>query len=325
MLKIGIFGVGHMGAVHVQLLHELSADFEIVGFVDPSDAAARSVQKQFGIKRFSDANELINLCDCIDVVTPTSQHFELASLAIRRSKHVFIEKPITQTADQAKKLLQLAEEASVQVQVGYVERFNPAFIGALPHIDRPMYIEIHRLAPFSKRGTDVSVILDVMIHDLDIVLSVVKSTVKRVAAHGVAVMSATPDIANARIEFDNGCVATITASRIAKTNVRKAQFFQRNASISVDFLEKEVEIIHQTTALQALEKTIPFNIEKPFIASSNAMRDELLSFAKAIRSNTTPVVSIEDACRSMELAEEITARLKVNTPGIPTRIVRSAF
>lgn len=325
MLKIGIFGVGHMGAVHVQLLHELSADFEIVGFVDPSDAAARSVQKQFGIKRFSDANELIDLCDCIDVVTPTSRHFELASLAIRRSKHVFIEKPITQTADQAKKLLQLAEEASVQVQVGYVERFNPAFIGALPHIDRPMYIEIHRLAPFSKRGTDVSVILDVMIHDLDIVLSVVKSTVKRVAAHGVAVMSATPDIANARIEFDNGCVATITASRIAKTNVRKAQFFQRNASITVDFLEKEVEIIHQTTALQALEKTIPFNIEKPFIASSNAMRDELLSFAKAIRSNTTPVVSIEDACRSMELAEEITARLKVNTPGIPTRIVRSAF
>ncbi len=325
MLKIGIFGVGHMGAVHVQLLHELSADFEIVGFVDPSDAAARSVQKQFGIKRFSDANELIDLCDCIDVVTPTSRHFELASLAIRRSKHVFIEKPITQTADQAKKLLQLAEEASVQVQVGYVERFNPAFTGALPHIDRPMYIEIHRLAPFSKRGTDVSVILDVMIHDLDIVLSVVKSTVKRVAAHGVAVMSATPDIANARIEFDNGCVATITASRIAKTNVRKAQFFQRNASISVDFLEKEVEIIHQTTALQALEKTIPFNIEKPFIASSNAMRDELLSFAKAIRSNTTPVVSIEDACRSMELAEEITARLKVNTPGIPTRIVRSAF
>ncbi|ASS49426.1 MAG: oxidoreductase [Candidatus Fluviicola riflensis] len=325
MLKIGIFGVGHMGTVHVQLLQELSSDFEIVGFFDPSDTAANRIQQQFGIKRFFDVNELIDLCDCIDIVAPTSQHFELASSAIRRSKHVFIEKPVTQTVEQAKKLLQLASEASVQVQVGYVERFNPAFIGALPHIERPMHIEMHRLAPFSARGTDVSVILDLMIHDLDIVLSVVKSTVKRVVANGVAVMSSTPDMANARIEFDNGCVATITVSRISKTNVRKAQFFQRNASITVDFLEKEVEIIHQATALQALEKTIPFNIEKPVISSSNAMREELHSFAKAIRSNSTPVVSIEDACRSMELAATITERLNVNAVRVPNRTIRSAF
>lgn len=315
MLKIGIFGVGHMGTVHVQLLQELSADYEIVGFFDPSDSVAHRVQQQFGIKRFSDVNELIDLCDCIDIVAPTTQHFELASTAIRRSKHVFIEKPITQTAEQAKKLLRLASEASVQVQVGYVERFNPAFIGALPHINRPMYIEMHRLAPFSARGTDVSVVLDLMIHDLDIVLSLVKSTVKRVVANGVAVMSSTADVANARIEFDNGCVASITVSRISKTNVRKAQFFQRNASITVDFLEKEVEIIHQTTALQALERNIPFSIEKPVIVSSNAMREELRSFARAIRTNSTPVVCIEDACRSMELAGLITERLKATSLG----------
>ncbi|MES2555609.1 MAG: Gfo/Idh/MocA family oxidoreductase [Bacteroidota bacterium] len=325
MLKIGIFGVGHMGTAHVQLLQELSSDFEIVGFVDPSDAAANRAQQQFGIKRFFDATELIDLCDCIDIVTPTLHHFELASSAIRRSKHVFIEKPITQTVEQAKKLLQLASEASVQVQVGYIERFNPAFIGALPHINRPMHIEIHRLAPFSTRGTDVSVILDLMIHDLDIVLSVVKSSVKRVVANGVAVMSSTPDMANARIEFDNGCVATMTVSRIAKTTVRKAQFFQRNASITVDFLAKEVEMIHQTTALQSLEKNTSLSIEKPVIVSSNAMRDQLQSFAHAIRSNSTPVVSIEDACRSMELAATITERLNVNAIGLQNRTIRSAF
>jgi predicted dehydrogenase len=315
MLKIGIFGVGHLGTVHVQLLQELSSDYEIVGFVDPSDAAANRIQQQFGIRRFSDVTELIDLCDCIDIVTPTSQHFELASMAIKRSKHVFIEKPITQTVEQAKKLLQLAAEASVQVQVGHVERFNPAFRGALPHINRPMLIEIHRLAPFSARGTDVSVVLDLMIHDLDIVLSVVKSSVKRVVATGVAVMSSTPDIVNTRIEFDNGCVATITASRISKTTIRKAQFFQRNASITVDFLDKEVEIIHQTTAIQALEKNTPLSIEKPVIVSSNAMSEELLSFANAIRTNSTPVVSIEDAYRSMELAGLITERLKATSLG----------
>ena len=325
MLKIGIFGVGHLGAVHVQLLQELSSDYEIVGFVDPSDANAHRIQQQFGIKRFFEVNELIDLCDCIDIVTPTFQHFDLASTAIKRSKHVFIEKPITQTVEQAKKLLQLASEASVQVQIGYVERFNPAFIGALPHINRPMHIEMQRLAPFSSRGSDVSVVLDLMIHDLDIVLSVVKSTVKRVVANGVAVMSPTPDIANARIEFDNGCVATITASRISKTNVRKAQFFQRNASITVDFLDKEVEIIHQTSALQALEKNTLFSIEKPVIFSSNAMREELHSFATSIRTNSTPVVSIEDACRSMELATLITERLKVNAVGVTNRTIRSAF
>lgn len=315
MLKIGIFGVGHLGTVHVQLLQELSSDYEIVGFVDPSDAAANLIEQQFGIRRFTDITELIDLCDCIDIVTPTSQHFELASIAIKRSKHVFIEKPITQTVEQAKKLLQLASEASVQVQVGHVERFNPAFIGALPHINRPMYIEIHRLTPFSKRGTDVSVVLDLMIHDLDIVLSVVNSPVKRVTATGVAVMSSTPDIANARIEFDNGCVANITASRISKTTVRKAQFFQRNASITIDYAEKKVEIIHQTPALQVMEKVVPVMIEKPSVSSSNAIQDELRSFAKAIRTNSTPVVCIEDACRTMELAGLITERLKATSLG----------
>lgn len=325
MLKIGIFGVGHLGTVHVQLLQELSSDYEIVGFVDPSDAAAKLIQQQFGLKRFSTITELIDLCDCIDIVTPTSQHFELASAAIKRSKHVFIEKPITQTVEQAKKLLQLASEASVQVQVGHVERFNPAFKGALPHIDRPMYIEIHRLAPFSKRGTDVSVVLDLMIHDLDIVLSVVKSPVKRVAATGVAVMSPSPDIANARIEFDNGCIANITASRISKTNVRKAQFFQRNASITVDYAEKKVEIIHQTTALQVMEKVVPVAIENPSISSANAIQDELRSFANAIHSDSKPVVCIEDACRTMELATIIMERLKITATVIPTMTVRSAF
>lgn len=322
MLKVGIFGVGHLGKIHARLLKELPTTFEIIGFFDPSDLAAKAVEEQFGLKRFTDADLLIDRCDCIDIVTPTINHFEIAVKAIKSSKHVFIEKPVTQTVEEAKALMLLAEEASVHVQVGHVERFNPAFITALPYIDRPMFIEIHRLAQYNPRGTDVSVVLDLMIHDLDIILSVVKSNIKRVAATGVAVISDTPDIANARIEFDNGCVANLTASRISQINMRKSRFFQRNAYISVDFLDKEVEVIHQNEEVLSTNvrhfdlgnsgNSKKFAIEKPEVIPTNAIQEELLAFASAIQTNTIPLVSIEDAFRSMELAAQIMDRLKVN-------------
>lgn len=324
MLKIGLLGVGHLGKIHLRLISELSEQYEMTGFYDPDTTL--SLPEEFNtVHRFNSVDELIAASDCVDIVTPTIHHFELASKAIRRSKHVFIEKPVTQTLEEAKMLMQLAHEAGVQVQVGHVERFNPAFISALPYINRPMFIEVHRLAQYNPRGTDVSVILDLMIHDLDLVLSVVKSNIKRVAANGVAVISDSTDIANARVEFDNGCVANLTASRISKLNMRKVRMFQRNGYIAVDLLDKTVEIIHHndevlsqnamTFTLGEHENMRKFTIEKPVVPVSNAIREELSAFATCIRNNNIPPVSIEDAYRSMELATLIIERLKATSPG----------
>lgn len=321
MLRIGIFGVGHLGKIHARILRELNDTFEVTGFYDPSDESAGFAVNELGLKRFEDPTQLINACDCIDIVTPTIHHFQIAAQAIRKSKHVFIEKPVTQTVEEAKTLMQLAAEAAVTIQVGHVERFNPAFTAALPFIHKPLFIEIHRLAQYNPRGTDVSVVLDLMIHDLDIVLSVVKSPVRRVSANGVAVVSETPDIANARIEFANGCVANLTASRISQINMRKARLFQRNAYISVDFLDKTVEVIHQNETIltpEALQFQLGTNgsaksfvLEKPVVPNSNAIREELCAFAGAIHTKSTPAVSIEDAYHSMKLAAQIMDKLRV--------------
>ena len=214
MLKVGVLGAGHLGKIHIRLLLELNDKFEFVGFYDPSDNNAAAAIESYNIKRFETIDELLDAVDCVDIVTPTISHFDCASKALRKSKHVFIEKPVTETVEEAKILSDLAHEAGVKVQVGHVERFNPAFQAAVPFLNNPMFIETHRLAQFNPRGTDVPVVLDLMIHDLDAILSVVKSGVKRISASGVSVVSDTPDIANARIEFDNGCVANLTASRI---------------------------------------------------------------------------------------------------------------
>lgn len=324
-MKIGLFGVGHLGKIHLRLLRQLTDIYEVVGFYDPIDETAKEVAASTGVTRFESYTDLIDAVDCVDIVAPTFAHFELASEAIKRSRHVFVEKPVTQTPEEAKALMDLAAEAGVQVQVGHVERYNPAFTTALSYIDRPMFIEIHRLAQYNPRGTDVSVVLDLMIHDIDIVLSVVKSNIKRVAANGVAVVSDAPDICNARIEFDNGCVANLTASRISQHNMRKTRLFQRNAYISIDFLKKEAEIIHQHESnhsenfqrfdLGFGQEVKPFYVEKPAVSESNAIEEELKSFARAIRTGTTPDVSIEDGFRSMKLAVQIMQKLKAAAGG----------
>ncbi len=204
MLKIGVLGAGHLGKIHIRLLLELKDEFEFVGFYDPCDDNAADAIEKFGIQRYYTIQDLLNVVDCVDIVTPTLAHYDCASQALRNSKHVFIEKPVTQTVDEARSLMELAREADVKVQVGHVERFNPAFQSAIPYFNKPMFIETHRLAQFNPRGTDVPVVLDLMIHDLDIILSVVKSGIKRISASGVSVVSDTPDITNARSEFDNG-------------------------------------------------------------------------------------------------------------------------
>jgi len=322
MLKVGVLGAGHLGKIHIRLLMELSDKYEFVGFFDPSEINAQGAIEQFKIKRFDTIEELLNEVDCIDIVTPTITHFDCAAAALRKSKHVFIEKPVTQTTDEAKLLTNLAEEAGVQVQVGHVERFNPAFQAAIPYLNNPLFIETHRLAQFNPRGTDVPVVLDLMIHDIDAILSVVKSGVKRISASGVSVVSDTPDIANARIEFDNGCVANLTASRISMKNMRKSRFFQKDAYVSVDFLTKELEVVKMETIegepgpfdmvfdLGEGKPVKKILFDKPEIEDVNAIKEELSTFHDAIVNDTTPIVSLQDGRMALEVAQQIMEKLK---------------
>ena len=322
MLKIGVLGAGHLGKIHIKCIRELP-EYDLVGFYDPDPEKVKETINEFELENYSSVESLIEAVDAVDIVTPTISHYDCASLALKQSKHTFIEKPITNTIDEAKELMSLAREANVKVQVGHVERFNPAFKAAMPYCNQPMFIETHRLAQFNPRGTDVSVVLDLMIHDIDIVLSLVNSTVKRISASGVAVISETPDIANARIEFANGCVANLTASRISMKNMRKTRIFQRDAYISVDFLDKKAEIIKISEVNgepDPLAVTIdPKNgkpekqlyFETPQVEESNAIQDELRSFAKAIKSNTDPAVTIEDGYNALDIAYQTLDKLSL--------------
>jgi predicted dehydrogenase len=328
MLKIGVLGAGHLGKIHLRLIKEI-ADYQLIGFYDPDPEAAKLVAKEFDTKAFDSIEDLIAVVDVVDIVTPTLSHYDCAVKSIRNSKHIFIEKPITNTVEEAKKLIELASEANVKVQVGHVERFNPAFTATAPFISQPMFIETHRLAQFNPRGTDVSVVLDLMIHDLDIVLSIVKSNVRKISASGVAVVSDTPDIANARIEFDNGCVANLTASRISLKNMRKTRIFQKDAYLSIDFLEKQTEVVRLSNVAEGEEDPLSVTIdlpdgkgkkqiyfEKPDVENNNAIKDELSSFAKSILNNTTPAVTIHDGYNALDVAHRIIERLDITKENI---------
>ncbi|NJB35851.1 Gfo/Idh/MocA family protein [Croceivirga sp. JEA036] len=322
MLKVGVLGAGHLGKIHLRLLNQ-SEKYILVGFYDPDEINAQKVCKEFGYTYFANINTLIEEVDVVDIVTPTLSHFDCAKKAIEKGKHVFIEKPITNTIEEAETLIALAEKHKVKGQIGHVERFNPAFLSVKHKVDNPMFIETHRLAEFNPRGTDVPVVLDLMIHDIDVILSVVPSKVKNINASGVSVISNSPDIANARIEFENGCVANLTASRISLKNMRKSRFFQKDAYISVDFLEKKVEVVKMKDApeqpgdfdmiLQNAEgekKQIYF--ENPEIAPNNAILDELETFADAIANNKTPVVSLADGTEALRVALAIISSFENN-------------
>ena len=320
MLRIGVLGAGHLGKIHIKLIKEIE-NYELVGIFDPNEENAEFVSKEFNTKAYKDVDSLIDDVDVIDIVTPTLSHFECAVQALRKSKHIFIEKPITNTIEEARKLIKLADEANVKVQVGHVERYNPAFIASKPFLGEVMFIEGHRLAQFNPRGTDVSVVLDLMIHDLDIVLSSVKANIKSISASGVAVVSDTPDIANARIEFDNGCVANLTASRISIKNMRKIRMFQKDAYISIDFFEKEAEVIRMKTVEGEVDPlaitmdlgdkgTKQIYFEKPDVEENNAIKMELLDFSESILNDTVPSVTIDDGYRALDAAYIILDKLK---------------
>ena len=315
MLKAGVLGAGHLGKIHLRLLKE-SDRYDLVGFYDIDENSGRKVEEEFGYKYFNNLDDLIAAVDVVDVVTPTLSHFEVGQKTIKAGKHLFVEKPITNTVEEAEELVRLAKEFKVKGQVGHVERFNPAFKAVAEKFENPMFIEAHRLAEFNPRGTDVPVVLDLMIHDIDAILSVVNSEVKEIKANGVSVISETPDIANARIEFENGCVANLTASRISLKNMRKARFFQRDAYISVDFLEKKCEVVKMKDApevpgdfdmilqnAEGLKKQIYF--DNPQVNPNNAILDELNSFADAIENDTTPIVSLEQGTQALRVAKQI--------------------
>ena len=312
MLKVGVLGAGHLGKIHLRLLNQ-SEKYELVGFYDPFEDNAKKVAAEFGYRKFDTIADLIAAVDVVDIVTPTLSHHDCAVEVIKAGKHVFIEKPISNTVTEAEEIIALAKEYNVKGQVGHVERFNPAFTAVKNQIQNPMFIETHRLAEFNPRGTDVPVVLDLMIHDIDAILSVVTSKVKSVHASGVSVLSQSPDISNARIEFENGCVANITSSRISMKNMRKSRFFQKDAYISVDYLDKVCEIVKMKDApeipgdfdmiLQNAEgekKQIYF--DNPTVEPNNAILDELNAFADAINNDTTPIVTLEDGTEALRVA-----------------------
>ena len=315
MLKAGVLGAGHLGKIHLRLLQQ-SKKYNLIGFYDPNKENAQKIAAEFGYKAFDTIQELIDAVDVVDIVTPTLSHHDCALQVIKSKKHVFIEKPISNTVAEAEEIVALANSNNVKGQVGHVERFNPAFIAVKDKINSPMFIETHRLAEFNPRGTDVPVVLDLMIHDIDAILSVVKSKVVNVSASGVSVISETPDIANARLEFENGCVANLTSSRISLKNMRKSRFFQKDAYISVDFLEKKCEVVKMKDApenpgdfdmilqnAEGVKKQIYF--DNPDIDTNNAILDELDTFADAINNNTTPIVTLEDGTEALRIAHKI--------------------
>ncbi|MDA0326506.1 MAG: Gfo/Idh/MocA family oxidoreductase [Bacteroidetes bacterium] len=315
MLKVGVLGAGHLGRIHLKLLQQ-SEKYELVGFYDPDIANGQRVAEEFKYRYFDQLDALMDAVDVVDIVTPTLSHYNCAIKAITKGKHIFIEKPITNTIEEAEHIRLLVSENNLRGQVGHVERFNPAFKAIKSEIRNPMFIETHRLAEFNPRGTDVPVVLDLMIHDIDIILSVVKSPVLSVHASGVSVISETPDIANARIEFENGCVANLTASRISLKNMRKSRFFQKDAYISVDFLDKKVEVVKMKDApehpgdfdmvLQNAEgKSKQIYFKNPEIIPNNAILDELETFADAIEGNTKPIVTLRDGTDALKLAHRI--------------------
>jgi predicted dehydrogenase len=324
MVRIGVLGAGHLGKKHLKLIQDIQ-ELELAGFYDPDGQAASEAEETFQVTRYASVEDLIADVDAVDIVTPTLSHYDMAVLALKKGKHLFIEKPLTRNLEEAEDLLQLTAEAGVKVQVGHIERFNPALLAAQQHELKPLFIDAHRLATFNPRGTDVAVIYDLMIHDLDIVLSLVTSPIKRISASGVSVISETPDIANARIEFHNGTVANLTSSRISLKQMRKMRMFQQNAYISVDFLDKKTEVFNlldqpsQDKPEQQIELETGDNkpnkyiiFDQPTVEEHNALQNELRAFANSILNNAEPPVTVEDGYYALDIADRITWHIQKN-------------
>ena len=318
MIKVGVIGAGHLGKIHLNILNK--SDFELIGFYDTDVFNSEKLSQEKGYFFFKELHLLIEKIDAAVIVSPTTTHFEIAKECIDKGKHIFVEKPLTNDSNEAKVIETMAMEKGIIGQVGFVERYNEAFISCREFIKNPKFIESHRLSDFNPRGTDVSVIMDLMIHDIDIILSINKSNVKKIDASGVSIISSTPDIANARIEFEDGCIANLTSSRISLKKMRKTRIFQEDAYISINFLEKEFQVVkirdkHKGEAESSLivknnlgeEKVIFF--ENPEVQSINSIEAELNDFYRSIKFNSDSKVSLNDGIKALEVAEEIMRQL----------------
>jgi len=322
-LRIGVVGVGHLGSLHSKMYAEIdTANF--VGVYDMNEEKRNEIASKYKVKSFASMDELLNNVDALSIATVTTTHFDVAKYALAAGKHVLIEKPITSTLAEADELIELAKQKNVLIQVGHIERFNPAIISLESYQLRPMFIESHRLAQFNPRGTDVAVVLDLMIHDIDIILSLVNSPVKQIDANGVAVVSDTPDIANARLQFENGCVANVTSSRISRNKMRKMRMFQSNAYIAIDFQQGSADVfrlgnegegsIWSTMLLGQIgegKKKRNIIYEQPEIKKINALKYELESFITAVQNNSRPVVNGEDGRMALDVAQQIMNKIQV--------------
>lgn len=315
---ISLIGLGYIGKIHLRLLME-NPNWNVVGVYDIDKTLTRDLALQYGIKAFSSLEETLEQSQVVDIATPSSTHYDIAKEAIIAGKHVFVEKPVTSSLKDAKKLQKLIAEAGVILQVGHVERFNPAFKASLPYIKNPVFIEVHRLAQYNPRGTDVSVVLDLMMHDLDLILSIVPSNVRKIHVSGSALVSETADIVNARIEFENGTVANITTNRMAFKNSRKFRVFTKDNLVSINLLDKSTEVIKIKNASNDTKNMViepgsgrpkkEVIFEHPIILPTNAINEELNTFHMSINSNKVTQVGIEDAIRTLEVAFDIEEKL----------------
>jgi predicted dehydrogenase len=321
-IRIGVIGVGHLGSLHAKMLKDLPGVL-LAGVYDADPARALRVAAEHAVRQFTDLEGLLSEVDAVTVATTTSAHYDIGRQVLERGKHLFIEKPITETVEQAEALCSLARSRGVRVQVGHIERFNPAILSLDRYEIRPLFVESHRLAQFNPRGTDVAVVLDLMIHDIDLILSFVRSPVKGVEASGVAVVSESIDIANARLQFENGCVANVTASRISQRKMRKMRMFQPNTYISIDFSEGMAEVFRLAGEGEPdVEGTLMLGelgagarrrrilYEQPEVPEVNALRHELGLFAGCAAANTEPLVTGEDGKRALEVANSIMEKIR---------------
>lgn len=307
-LNAAVVGVGYLGRFHAQKYKALET-VNLVGVCDASPEQAKKVAEELGVESFSDYKDLLGKVDAVTVAATTSAHYEIAKFFLSNGVHVNVEKPITATAKEAEELCDLAEKNKLKLQVGHVERFNPALVAAQEKLKTPIFIECHRLAPFKPRGVDVSVVLDLMIHDLDVILSLVKSEPKKIHAIGTPVLTPVVDIANARVEFENGCVANLTSSRVSTSAQRKFRVFQQDQYLSIDFGSGEVNL---TTKLgdMSSEGELPLERESWSLEKGDALFTETEEFIKCIQNDTPPIVSGRDGLKALKLAEDILAAIK---------------
>lgn len=322
MLRIGILGVGYLGKIHINCIRQIK-DFELIGFYDINSDISEKVSNELNIKAFKDIDELIDSVDVIDIVTSTTSHFQCAIKAIAKGKHIFIEKPVVATYEEACKLQEIASHTNSKIQVGHVERFNPAFIAADRFIENPTFIEVHRLAPYNVRGADVPVTLDMMIHDIDILLHIVNSKIKHISACGLPIVSKTPDITNARIEFENGAAANLTASRLSLKKIRKCRIYQPNGYIIIDYLQQIAEMVSITdnidykdpfamivNGVEGYDTPRQINFSKLDTIKNNAIETELRCFYNSIVTDSVPIVNLDDGLKAFNIAITINNLVK---------------